>query len=230
MDVVELLKGEKPVIFAKFGDGEYYACIGARGGNCDGTPYTQTLGTCIRDSIKTLAVMPHAFIGKWADSPQPSAYFQGLCPEEIRWENYNIFIFRTSSEYYDRCLPMYKAIRNATQQKIYVCNESMVDGTRNFLNVDAHVIVDSRHWFETAYQQTLQSLKTTITTPNPIILTSAGMGAKPLIADIATMYPGATILDIGSALDLICSSRRTRDYHRLTDEEINRIRNSLCNL
>ena len=228
MDVVNLLRSETPFIFVKFGDGEYFAAVNAPGGNCDGTPYTQTLGNRIHDSIKTLAVMPHAFIGKWVDSPQVSVYFQSLCGIPIRWENYTIFIFRTHAEYYTRCLPMYQAIKNSTQQKIYVCNDTMVDGTRSFLNIDAYVVVDRRNWFETSYQTTLDSLKSMITTQTPIILTSAGMGAKPLITEIATLYPAATIIDIGSALDLVCSSRRTRDYHVLTNSETDDIRASLA--
>ena len=224
MDIVALLRDKTPFVFAKFGDGEYFAATGCAGGNCDGTPYTQILGQEVRRAIEVLKT---AYIGKWVDSPQVAPYFQSICSAPIRWENYNIFIFRTYHEYYTRCLPIYRAIRMSPQQKIYICNEYMVDGTREFLNMDAHVVVHSRNWFEHDYAKTLECLKTRITTDSPIILLSAGMGAKPLIADIVKAYPTATVLDIGSALDLVCSSRRTRDYHRLTEAEIQCIKRSL---
>ena len=53
------------------------------------------------------------------------------------------------------------------------------------------------------------------------------MGAKVLIADIYKKFSNSIIIDIGSALDLICSGRRTRDYHTLTDNDINDIKNAI---
>ena len=61
-----------------------------------------------------------------------------------------------------------------------------------------------------------------------MILTSAGMGAKPLIADLYKLYPHAIIIDIGSAMDLICSHRRTRDYHTLSQQEVIDISNAIA--
>jgi len=226
MDIVEFLQNKTPFVFAKFGDGEYFASIESRGGNCDGTPYTKKLGEGVRSAIQTLA-KANAYIGKWIDSPQVAPYFQGICNIPIQWENYNIFIFRTSAEYFNRCLPIYQALKASTQQKIYVCNSSMVEGTSAFLGIDSHIVIDSRNWFETSFDSVVEKVKQTVSTETPLILLSAGMGAKPLIAKIVETYPMATVLDIGSALDLICSSRRTRDYHTLTDSEIARIRISL---
>lgn len=225
MDITNLINNNTPFVFAKFGDGEYFAAVESSGGNCDGTPYTQKLGKEVRGAIQTLA-KANAYIGKWTDSPQVAPYFQSICNVPIRWENYNIFIFRTSAEYFDRCLPFYQALKSSSRQKIYVCNETMLEGTRRFLNINAHIIVDSRNWFETSFDSIFEKIQQTIDSESPIILLSAGMGAKPLIAKIVETYPRATVLDIGSALDLICSSRRTRDYHTLTDSEISRIRES----
>jgi hypothetical protein len=43
MDIIRFIEEKKPFVFAKFGDGEYYATIQTCGGNCDGTPFTPDL-------------------------------------------------------------------------------------------------------------------------------------------------------------------------------------------
>jgi hypothetical protein len=146
----------------------------------------------------------------------------------VNWENYNILIFRSSTEFFNRAMPYYVSLRRATQQKLYICNQSMVDLSRAILGVTDHVVIDPVNWFETQYDQVLSSVKQTVRTPESlIILTSAGMGAKPLIAELYQLYPKAIIIDIGSAMDLICSHRRTRDYHKLSVEEIAHISSAI---
>ena len=104
----------------------------------------------------------------------------------------------------------------------------MVATSKDLFSIDTHVTIDKSNWFETSYEQTLQTTINSVKDPNNLlILTSAGMGAKILIADLHKYYPNAIIIDIGSALDLICSSRRTRDYHTLTSEEINEIQDAI---
>jgi hypothetical protein len=231
MDIVKFIETNTPFVFAKFGDGEYFAAIRTEGGNCDGTQYTEKLGNGIIDAFKYLSQFPNVYIGKWCDFDRVAEYFKNLVPHTVTWENYNIFIFRTRNEFYDRCIPMYKAIRNAKQQKIYVCNPTMVEGARHLLKVDAFVPIHPTNWFDTAYTEVLDAVKSQVQDPNNLlILTSAGMGAKVLIADLHRLYPNAIILDIGSAMDLICSSRRTRDYHQLNGNEIMEIRQTLLSL
>ena len=229
MDFIRFIETNQPFVFAKFGDGEYNAVQQFQGGNCDGTPYTSNLGKAITRAFNSLSPNSNVYIGRWADSQQVSEYFSKSVSNPVNWENYNLLIFRSSAEFFNRAMPYYVALRKATQQKIYVCNESMIGLSRAILGVTDHVVIDPVNWFETQYEQILSSVKQTVRTPESlIILTSAGMGAKPLIADLYQLYPNAIIIDIGSAMDLICSHRRTRDYHRLSGEEIHHISNAIA--
>lgn len=228
MDLIRCIETNAPYVFAKFGDGEYNAVQRFQGGNCDGTPYTPKLGEAITNAFTILSSKPNVLIGRWADSQQVSEFFGKSVNHPVNWENYNLLIFRSSAEFFNRAMPFYVAIRNAPQQKIYVCNESMVGLSRTILGVTDHVVVDPVNWFEKDYDHVLHSVKQTVRTPECLmILTSAGMGAKPLIADLVQLYPNAILIDIGSAMDLICSHRRTRDYHGLSGDEIQTISNAI---
>ena len=230
MNIVKFIEENTPFIFAKFGDGEYYASIKTSGGNCDGTPYTQKLGDGIIESFKYLSQFSNVYIGKWNDFKGVADYFQSLTQTPVNWETYNILISRSRDEFLNRALPYYRAIRNAKQHKIYVCNERMVDLSKILLQIDDHVVVDPVNWFERNYDEILKNVIQMIKEPeNTILLTSAGMGAKVLIADIHKRFPTITVLDIGSALDLVCSHRRTRDYHTLTEQDIIDIKNAIVN-
>jgi hypothetical protein len=228
MDIVKFIQENTPFMFAKFGDGEYYAAIGEHGGNCDGTPYTKRLGEGINESFKYLTQFSNVYIGKWADFDKPSTYFQSLTPNTVNWENYNILISRSRNEFLNRALPYFKAIRNANQQKIYICNEYMVEISRSVLTIDDFVVVDPVNWFEQNYSEILTTFIKTVKDPNNLmVLTSCGMGAKVLIADIHKLFPNAIFLDVGSSLDLVCSNRRTRDYHVLNFQDVLDIQNAI---
>jgi len=229
MDIVNFINNNIPFIFAKYGDGEYNAAVRLEGGNCDGTPYTHKLGDGIIESFKYITQFPNVYIGKWTDFNGVYTYFQSLTDNKVNWENYNILIPRSYDEFMNRALPYFKAIRHAKQNKIYICNYTMVDLSKELLHIDNHIIVDSVNWFESNYENVKTNLFNSITEPNnTIILTSAGMGAKVLISDIHRQYPNVIIIDIGSALDAICSNRRTRDYHYFfSDEQLTNIKNSI---
>lgn len=230
MNICKWIEENTPFIFAKFGDGEYYASKRERGGNCDGTPYTEKLGDGIVKAFQYLTQFPNVYIGQWKDFKGVADYFQSLIPNQVQWENYNIFISRSRDEFLNRALPYFKAIRNAKQQVIYICNESMVDISRHVLQIDDFVVVDPVNWFEQNYDAILDTFIKSVKTPNNLlVLTSCGMGAKVLIADIHKQFPNAIILDIGSALDQVCSNRNTRDYHTLSSEDIIDIQNAIMN-
>ena len=221
MDFIRFIETNQSFVFAKFGDGEYNAVQRYQGGNCDGTPYTPKLGESITHAFNSLTRNPNVYIGRWADSPHVSDYFGKSVSHKVNWENYNLLIFRSSAEFFNRAMPYYIVLRQAKQQKIYICNQTMVNLSRTILGVTDHVVIDPVNWFETQYDQILSNVKQCVRTPDSlIILTSAGMGAKPLIADLYQLYPKAIIIDIGSAMDLICSHRRSRDYHTLNGEEV----------
>jgi hypothetical protein len=224
----EKIETNTPFVFAKFGDGEYNAAIQEKGENCDGTRYTPRLGESVREAIQDLTQSPNVYIGRWQDTKGVDKYFQSMSERPIQWLNYNNFIFKSKYEFMNTHYGFYKTLRNASQQKIYVCNQSMVEGSKALFNIPTHVVVDPVNWFETAYYETLGAVLTGVEKPTEcIILVSAGMGAKKLISDLHKVLPKAILIDIGSALDLLCSGRRSRDFHTLNQYEVMDIMNAI---
>lgn len=217
---IDCIKTKKPFVFAKYGDGEYNAAVQLQGGNCDGTPYTQKLGEGVKESFQYIAKQPNTYIGQWKDFKGVDSYFQSLVETPVEWVNYNIFIFKTKQQFYEKQLAFYKAIRQSSKHKVYVCNPSMAFRAQQLLNLNETVQIDPVNWFETNYEDVLNRTINAVRDSHGIILTSAGMGAKVLISDLHKRFPEATIIDIGSALDLMCSGRRSRDFHTLSDADI----------
>jgi hypothetical protein len=219
---IDSIQTNKQFVFAKYGDGEYNAAVQIQGGNCDGTPYTSKLGQGVKDAFCYIAKQPNVYIGQWDDFNGVDKYFQSLIDTPVQWVNYNIFIFKSKSQFYQEQLEFYRAIRNSKKQKLYVCNPFMAERASSLLNLDGIITIDPVNWFETNYDDILNQTITAVKDPNNImILTSAGMGAKVLISDLHKVFPNATIIDIGSALDLMCSGRRSRNFHTLSDIDIN---------
>jgi GR25 family glycosyltransferase involved in LPS biosynthesis len=221
------IQTNEPFVFAKFGDGEYNAAIHHQGANCDGTPYTNKLGQSVREAIQDLtqsqshSQSSNVFIGRWQETKGVDQYFQSLTTTPIQWLNYNNFIFKSRYEFMNTHFGFYKAIRYATQQKIYVCNQSMIDRSNQLLNINNHICIDPVNWFDTSYYTVLGNVISSVQKPTEcIILVSAGMGAKKLIADLHKVLPSATIIDLGSALDLMCGGRRSRDFHNIPEREL----------
>jgi hypothetical protein len=218
---IDSIKTGQPFVFAKYGDGEYNAAVQLQGGNCDGTPYTPKLGEGVKDAFCYVAKQPNVYIGQWDDFNGVDKYFQSLIDTPVQWVNYNIFIFKSKQQFYEQQLAFYKAIRESNKQKLYVCNPAMAERAGPLLNLDAAVTVDPVNWFETNYGDVLNRTISAVKDPNNVmILTSAGMGAKVLITDLYKVFPSATIIDVGSALDLMCSGRRSRNFHTLSDSDI----------
>jgi hypothetical protein len=215
---IESIKTGQPFVFAKYGDGEYFAATQLPGGNCDGTPYTLTLGEGVKESFRYITQFPNVYIGQWNDFKGVYKYFEDSVTHTVQWVNYNIFIFKSKEQFYREQLAFYRVIRHSTKQKIYVCNPFMAERAKPLLNLDSTVNVDPVNWFENDYNTILNQTISTVKDPNNvIILTSAGMGAKVLISDLYKVFPHATIIDVGSALDFMCSGRRSRDFHTLSD-------------
>jgi hypothetical protein len=224
---INFIKLNKPFVFAKFGDGEYNAALNFRGSNCDGTPYSNKLGNGIIQAFKYLSEFDNAYIGKWPGNV--SEYFKSLVDKTINWADYNIFIFRNLEQFKNEQFAFFKAVKESNREKIYVCNNSMVNNSKELLNIDKHIVIDSINWFESNYNTTLNELKNSVKDPNNLlILTSAGMGAKILIADLKKIYPNAIIIDLGSAMDLVFGNRKTRDFHyNFSNNDISTIYNLL---
>ena len=228
----DFINNNSSFIYVKFGDGEYQAANNFSGGNCDGTKYTKKLGEKIIESFNTLSQYQNVYFGNpcvFGDFNQTYNYFNTLTNNKINFVDYHTFIFKSVDEYFNRCINLYKCIKNSKQQKIYVCNQYNYNFSKSLLNIDNHVIIDPTNWFDTDYNTVYNNVLSSIKDPNNvIILTSAGMGAKVLIKDLYQKLNNSIIIDIGSAMDQVFGNRKTRDYHgNFSENDIFRIRESL---
>lgn len=214
--ITNFINNKIPCIFAKYGDGEYLASLGGKGyyGNCDNTPFTPKLQKAINESFIYISQQTNTLLGQYHG--ETFNHWDNFTPNQKKWANYHLFIFYSKSDLSNEKKELYKAIKYSSCQKIYICNNSMVDKSKILLNIDNHIVIDNHNWFENNFEETLNILLQTIKDPNNvIIMTSAGMGAKPLIAEIHKKVPNALLLDIGSALDLICTGNPTRTFHNV---------------
>lgn len=219
---ITAIQTKTPAIFIRCGDGELYAIQQRRGGNCDGTPYTPRLRISLQLTFTELLKHPRLTLGKW-HVDDVIQYITSIAPtdREIPWGSFSMFFFQTLEEFHSKCAGLYRAIRYANQQKIFICNENLVSNSKLLFNIDEHVTIHPTNWFETTFDETYSKITSKVReSSNVLFLVSAGMGGKYLMYKLSKDFPESIILDIGSAFDLICGLRRTRSYHTLSVTDI----------
>lgn len=209
-ELTRRIVADEPCGFIKYGDGEYFAAIQYPGHNCDGTPYSPALGAKIVESFRFLSAQPHLMLGAWHD-PAKAAYWNPLSASPPNWVDYHTAIIDDLAR--PEKARLYKAIKESPRHKVYVANAEMHKAAP-LLNLQALIAVHPSNWFDTAYDDTLSAVCASIdgAGSGAMLITSAGMGAKPLIADVIKKYPGTIVIDVGSALDTICTKRDTRGF------------------
>jgi len=208
---IEYIKTGTPFSFSKFGDGEYMCASNFDGANCDGDTYTESLR---RDLVKSFqkTVKQGGFIGQWWHDYVKKFWESKVeNPNIIKWVNYHAVII---DKEVDSKIELYKTIKESPIHKIYIHNY-LLKRVKRLLNVDSEVIIDIRNWYsrkDEIKQEIIQNMK-----DKNIIMTSMGMGAKVIIQELQEEYPNNIYIDIGSALDLICTKRDSRgkcEYER----------------
>lgn len=221
MDIVDILINninyQIPCSFSKYGDGEYYCASGIQGHNCDNDNYTPLKSKMLNESFKYMVEHgPNAYIGLWPyDQYIQKPYWEQLVKSPILWANYWTFIITNedvANQTYHKKFKLYKTIKESPMKKIMICNKLLIK-TKLLLNIDHIVTVKVQNWFDNDFEDTLNKIKLAIgDCKNPMILTSAGMGAKILIRKLVEEYPNGIFLDIGSALDIICTKQDSRGW------------------
>lgn len=205
-DLTILIQQNQPCLFAKYGDGEFDSLRNQGGGvNVDGTPFTSKLKTSLLESLQVYKDKKNIFIGSVEEE-----FFENLLGFTLQWCTYHTVII----DDYDstKHLQLWKAIKECKRKKIYVANEGMSKACDIF-KIDKHICIGRHRWFEDTFEETVSAIKNEIIDDsNTMILVSAGMGAKPLLAKLYEAYPNAIYLDIGSAFDLVATGQVTRGY------------------
>jgi len=94
-----------------------------------------------------------------------------------------------------------------------VCNPLMIKA-KILLNINDIIHVPLCNWFDTQLEIIIDKIKNIVTDEPFILLTSCGMGSKVLICELVKLFPHGIFLDVGSALDLLCTKKdsRGREY------------------
>jgi hypothetical protein len=218
--LTECVLTQTPVAFLKYGDGEHSAANHSVGHNCDNDTYTESLSENIRSSFTYMVdEAPNTYIGIWHDGGHID-YWTSIVKNPIRTVKYHTLILDTDNR--PAKIQLFKAIKESPLKKIYVCNPLMVRA-KPLLNIDYMVHVPFNNWFDTLFSDILHQIEVCMKeSEQHIILISAGMGAKVLVAELSKRYPQNIYLDIGSGLDKICTKKTTRGwepyYHELVNE------------
>lgn len=208
--LAECIQTKTPVSFSKYGDGEYGAANGHKGHNCDRDIYTEALSAGLRNSLKYMVdETPNAFIGIWHDGDHIN-YWSSLVKSPLKLAKYHTVIMDNDNR--NDKINLFKTIKESPLNKIYVCNPLLIR-SKSLLNINHLVHVPFNNWFDTEFERIISEIKSHIVDGEPtIIMTSAGMGAKILIAELSKLYPQNIYLDFGSALDKICTKKTSRGW------------------
>lgn len=212
----ELINSNKPFLYAKFGDGEYLCASGKKGKNSSGTVYTDNIRNLLIDSIQYYSKQDNIYLGKWHIN-EYIEFWDKLCdikPKYI-WSDYLSFIIFNKNHFINEKYNLYKSIKNSKRQKIFICNKyNANDKSKKLFNINNIITIHPTDWVELEYNNILNTaINSVIDENNVMFLTSAGLGAKPLLANLHQKFPNGIFIDIGSALDMICGDKITRDYH-----------------
>lgn len=206
-----------PVSFSKYGDGEYLCASGNGGKNCDKDTMTLKLQTSLRKSFAYMVEeTENSYFGLWHHHYVIN-FWKQFVTKDIKWAKYHTMIIdndlnEKTDSFYAK-MKLYKTIKISSMKKIMICNRLMVKA-KILLNVDHMIHVPLNNWFDTQLETLVTDIKNFITEEPFIMLTACGMGGKVLICEIAKVFPHGIFLDIGSALDLICTKKdsRGREY------------------
>lgn len=221
--ITEAIEKHTPISFSKYGDGEYY-CSNSMGiRNCDNDNYTETKKIALIESFKYMVDnMNNTYIGLWPDSIQHH-FWQNLVNNPIKSVKYHTLLLDNDSR--PQKLALYKAIKDSSLKKIYICNHLLVKAEILF-NIDHMVHVPLKNWFDN-FHIYLEQVKSLIKSDQQyIIMTSAGMAAKILIYELSKLFPNNIYLDCGSAFDKICTKKTSRGWEFSYEEIVNLMENS----
>ena len=205
-ELIRCIKEEKPITFAKFGDGEYMCAIGLQGHNCDGTNYSPELAQGLKTSIKIINTFG-GYIGLW-DEPHVKQFWEETVGGEVNWAHYHSVIVDRHD--WKKKMEIYKAIKESKLNKIYIGNDLM-KRVEILLNTK-RLTIHPHNWFYYDFHNILHSILLQLNDHCNIILTSGGMASKILISQLMLHSDKNIFIDIGSALDLIATKKDSRGY------------------
>ena len=191
---IDFIKEKENFSFIKRGDGEEFCMSGMVGQNCDGHNYSPILGKELKRAYEYFESREDCFVPLFQDQN----YFNALL-HRVGKNNAKVKEF-------------YQAIREDGRKKFFVGPERLKIVAK--ILKAKHIIIPEKNAFE-EYGEISAKLKKEIgKDKDVIVLFSAGMPAKVLIAECLEKDNGITCLDLGSAFDSLIKESRTNQMPR----------------
>lgn len=213
--LIQKITSGKPTGFIKFGDGEFFCMDNTYPGshNIDYDSFTLEKGKQLVSAFNTFvnSFSSNIYLGKWHEDHWDWEQFLQEKENTISWANYHTLLL--DGDEMSEKIELYKTIKYTPLTKIYIGNK-FLKRVQVILNVDKYIQVAERNWFDHDFDLILQQVLHEMNNiPSPcIIMTSAGMAAKILLAEILSKHPNTIVLDFGSAFDFICTGRQSRTW------------------
>jgi hypothetical protein len=240
--VIDRLRTQQPIVFTKFGDGEYQCMNKWSGHNCDGDAYDPQLGDNLQKAFLQLCDMSYQdgtdriLLGRWHCRSEVEYYSrlywtyqlsQGIdMPKEIPFVNYHLIYFDNT----DRSPLIYnlvQAIQEYPHMKILITNSNNIR-LCHFFKVTQYIPIEPKSWSLTQYDTIIATLRKTLSVyPHALILIAGGLASKVLISQLSSEYPLASFLDIGSGFDYIATRTNTRTHRHRYEDEVEYYKNLL---
>lgn len=227
------IRNDIPFIFTKIGDGES-VCISkkfveGRDGNGWGFKYSMDCADKLIDAMKYLFPKKNVYIGKWIYDAHEAQIKQVMEDNNIPEPNYidyctilHMADTHIQNKTYDigRVKDFYLHVELCPDRKLYVCPERL-NHISKYLKCDTLNIP-----LEDCYSQ-YESIKEKLielSSKYKMILYSASLMSKILIADVMKVNDTITQIDIGSAFDMTVPNPQTMVY-QISGDEFNKLYN-----
>lgn len=228
--LITKLNNDERVIFTKFGDGELRCMRNDNSvgiANFDGDRYTIELGQALQKAFIALSESPNTYIGRWhhldVTSYCLSLYYDYLVEnnKELKPPPYVHYHFCYNDCAFDENLNLFnfvKTLQDTKKHKIVITNK-LNENHRTIFKADSFIEVPMNSWYAYGLYEHLITITSNILDqyPNAIILISAGLASKVLIAYLSQKYKQASFIDLGSGFDILSQNRYTRserpEYH-----------------
>lgn len=215
----ELIECAKPFSVVRFNDGELECAQGREGGNCDVHPYSPELAQKLRDSLDVFFSRDNVFMPNPMQGPAEEivgnpftslSHYDFIRDMRLLWQpyaekypEYNGFIDHIGLHHRaGHLIPELREFVIALQKKdsfkIYVGPERM-EKLNDFIDSNYYIDIPEQNCFS-EYDNTLERIKNVLI-DGCIVVFTAGMMAKPLIAECIKYNPTGTYLDFGSSFD-----------------------------
>lgn len=214
---VDALNENHPFGFARYGDGEWSALLGARGANCDGQVYSSELGADLERTLLERRDYFYAIGPKAMHKELGQRVEQWLVDHAPRLIWYDTEVFLNAS-----LMGELRPFVNALRRKRVLLVGPPHLARLKALNAIGLVVTPDRNAYAEKARLEIEILKQAELAD--VILFSAGPAAKVMLYDL---YPQLktthTLIDCGSLWDVYCGVNSRRYARRMGLEEKQRL-------